>query len=1354
MERTGNVLVAFVLVCLLSAGAAGEESRFAPDRIIVKFRPRPVLAVRDGLLRTGYAAVDALNAQHGIGAARQAFACPPTALARDMGLDRVYVLEAGRDIDVLPAVEQYLATGVFEYAEPDYRGHGDATTPNDPSYSLQWGFNNTGQNPGGSHPGTPGCDIEAGNAWDIERGSRDIVIGILDTGIDLNHTEFTGGFTASQLWRNVDEIPGNAVDDDGNGCVDDTIGWNTAANPDNNNVQDDHEHGTHVSGIVGARTNNSTGVAGTCWYPRIMAVKVLDADRFGYYSWWISGIQYAVDNGARIINMSMSGTDTSAALEDAVDYAWNAGVLVVASMGNDNNGVAHYPAAYDNAFAVGATDNDDDRVVPGHNGADWGSCYGSWNDVMAPGNWVYSTLWPQTYSYYGGTSMSAPFATGLAALLLAREPDLTNSGLRTTIENTAEDLGASGFDNYYGHGRINAYQALQQVDFLPEWTPETLLVHGAGGSHEPNMAVSGQNLHVLFSDERNSPNGGLYYMRSTDAGEDFSGATMLSAYSANLYSYEPRAAASGNTVHVVFVDLRGTHYEVYYKRSTDNGQTWSSDFLLSNSGIDSYHPDVAVAGDNVRAVWNEGYRTSTDGGQTWGSINTSIKGTAVAAQGSRVYVVNTENVSGTNRIMLRYFDGSSWFGPTQLSSGGGAGLPDLAADGNYVYVTWGQDTDADMTLEDIYFRRSTSQGTGWDPARRMTEVGAYQEMMEPRIAASAGRVQLVYWGDRDAYFWNEVYHRESEDNGADWGYEHRLCYSATTNDMDEVPTVAATGDTVHVAWARVLVEKQVHYIRRPAFTPVAHDVGVTDIVAPAGLVDTGYAVTPSAAVENSGAVAENFRAVFTIADTASDAVVYRESLDVALGSGQDSALSFPQWSGTSVPGLHTACCTLRLVDDNPGNNARSEQFVVVPGGVNWPFGWHEVASMPLLPASRDVKDGGWLAFDAGEGLVYAGKGNKSSDFYAYEPLTNAWTTLTGMPYTTHPLWSKKPPRKGAKGVTDGEGSIYVTQGNNSLGFWRYDIGTGAWQILDDVPLGASGKKVKGGTDMVYLEVDGTGYVYLLKGYRCECYRYNTASGDWETRADAPTGTRAKWDKGSWLCCEGEGAAVIYAHKAKYHELYRYHVDGDSWSDNIGGVPFIGASGRRKKSKDGGCATWYGGAIYALKGGNTQEFWRYDVGGNSWAELETMPRSGTGGSRKVKAGGDVIGYGGGAFFALKGNKTRELWRYVSATAGAPAAPDRAREGVMAGPGPLGLRAMRIAPNPVTGQSARVCYRLPCGGVGTVTVCDAAGRVVLRRDCPLAAAGAVELPVAGLASGVYVVSLGSNGADYREKLVVRR
>jgi subtilisin family serine protease len=440
---------------------------FISTEFLVKFtHDAPVSFSSSGnSIRSGVPSIDRLNNEFSIQNVERTFPYESIKeknkyLFITIGLDRIYTFEVPKDVNILTAIAAYAANSYVEYAEPNFIGQAHAI-PNDPMFTTQWGLRNDGTNPP-NHPGTADADIDAPEAWDIETGDSSVIVAMLDTGIDWDHPDLS-----ARIWNNADETV-NGVDDDGNGYIDDIRGWDFANN--DNNPIDDHGHGTVNAGIVGANTNNGVGVAGVDWHCKIMAVKVLNQNMWGLYSWWASGLKYAADNGAKVISMSMGGTSSSQTLKDAVDYAYGLNCVIVVSMGNDNSNTIYYPAAYSNVIAVGATDTDDTRCVP----PDWqpfgmqngGSNYGNHIDVVAPGNWINSTVWNNVYQYWGGTSMAAPFVSGLAALLFAKEPTLTNAEVQNIICITAEDQVGNpaedtpGWDIYYGFGRINAYHAL------------------------------------------------------------------------------------------------------------------------------------------------------------------------------------------------------------------------------------------------------------------------------------------------------------------------------------------------------------------------------------------------------------------------------------------------------------------------------------------------------------------------------------------------------------------------------------------------------------------------------------------------------------------------------------------------------------------------------------------------------------------------------------------------------------------------------------------------------------------------------------------------------------------------------
>jgi hypothetical protein len=407
-------------------------------------------------------------------------------------------------------------------------------------------------------------------------------------------------------------------------------------------------------------------------------------------------------------------------------------------------------------------------------------------------------------------------------------------------------------------------------------------------------------------------------------------------------------------------------------------------------------------------------------------------------------------------------------------------------------------------------------------------------------------------------------------------------------------------------------------------------------------------------------------------------------------------------------------------------------------------GWWEMTALPAPPSGKAIKDGGCMAYDAGTDLIYASKGYKTGDFYAYDVPGAAWATKAGIPLGAE----GKGPYKGSVICSDGNGKLYLTKGNNTVGFWGYDAETDAWTQLTNVPFGGSGKKVKQGAGIAWGVEEGVGAAYLLKGYRNEFYKYDPETNNWTYLLNAPIGARMKWDAGSWLVYDGENK--LYAHKGKYHEFYYYDLETDLWSPALRAMPIPGSSGRNKKSKDGSCAAWYGGKIYALKGGNTNEFWRYFPETDTWQAQEDIPLWGTSGRRKkVKGGAALAGYPGTGVYAFKGNKSLEFWRYTPFDV-AGAQPQR--DGVTAGSVEMGGVTFAIVPNPLSGGLATLRYSLPKAGLATLNVFDVTGRTVLTQTLAAGRTGTAGLDLRKLEAGVYLAKVTAEGFSATQKLVV--
>ena len=374
------------------------------------------------------------------------------------------------------AVKQFSALPNVEYAEPNYIYHTHAV-PNDPSFGDLWGLQNTGQT-----GGLEGADISAVEAWDITTGSDQVIIGVIDTGIDYKHPDLSANIYTNpgeDAWAIPnDPTSGNGFDDDGNGYVDDWKGWDFISN--DNDPYDDNMHGTHCAGTIGAVGNNATGVVGVNWTVKLMPLKFLDSSGSGDTADAIKAITYATDMGAHILSNSWGGGGYSASLEDAIKYANDHGVLFVAAAGNDgtnNDTTPHYPSNYDvpNVIAVAASDDSDQRALWGGGGGGDdcgflcssamavtpGSNYGPKTvDLAAPGKGILSTV-PGGYNTLSGTSMATPHVAGAAGLILAKTPNLSVTELKARILDNVDVLPA--FENIVlSGGRLNVAKALQQ----------------------------------------------------------------------------------------------------------------------------------------------------------------------------------------------------------------------------------------------------------------------------------------------------------------------------------------------------------------------------------------------------------------------------------------------------------------------------------------------------------------------------------------------------------------------------------------------------------------------------------------------------------------------------------------------------------------------------------------------------------------------------------------------------------------------------------------------------------------------------------------------------------------------------
>lgn len=350
----------------------------------------------------------------------------------------------------IDACRQLQADPEIEWAEPHYFRYTQETEPNDPSYSSQW------------HLPTIGAPA----AWDVTAGDPNVVIAVIDTGVDWDHPDL-----AANIWTNAGEIPNDGNDNDENGFIDDVRGWDFVSvgsaevysgedpGPPDNDPMDFHGHGTHVAGIAGAVGNNGIGLAGVCWNAKVMAVRAGYKDSSGRGVLQVADIAdalvYAADNGAHVINMSFGSTSPSSTERIAIDYAANQGCALIAAAGNDETAWPSYPASFNNVVSVAATSDATDVKARFSN-------YGLAVDVAAPGESIYSTLFNDDYGDKSGTSMASPVVAGLAALVKSAHMGWSSQSIVDQIIATANDIDAANpfFAGKLGAGRVNAEVAV------------------------------------------------------------------------------------------------------------------------------------------------------------------------------------------------------------------------------------------------------------------------------------------------------------------------------------------------------------------------------------------------------------------------------------------------------------------------------------------------------------------------------------------------------------------------------------------------------------------------------------------------------------------------------------------------------------------------------------------------------------------------------------------------------------------------------------------------------------------------------------------------------------------------------
>lgn len=506
-----------------------------------------------------------------------------------------------------------IKSGAVKSCSPDFEIRALATTPNDPSIGSLWGM--SAQN-----------GIDASGAWDYHAGSGDVVVAVIDTGVDYNHPDL-----AANMWINSGEIQNNGRDDDNNGFIDDIYGWNSANQ--NGNPMDDNGHGTHVSGTIGGVGNNAIGVAGVNWNVKIMALKFLDANGSGSLSGAIDVINYMVLMKSRGVNIRVSnnswgGGSFSQALYNAILSAQNAGIIFVAAAGNESNNNdsnPSYPAGYQlpNVISVGATDSNRNLASFSNYGAN--SVH-----IAAPGVGILSTFPGGGYGSLSGTSMATPHVAGALALLISYEPGLSILGAKERLLLTG--LPVSSLNSVISTGRLAniarmlrnetspvaaptptpapCSYSISQITFQPDTTvesSETIIQADEFNYHEVVLPFSFPYFREQVGRIFVSPNG-VVYTKNAPAGMDYQNSSEAPL---NAIAALHTDLTTANAPHGVKVNLGADRVSIYWlaetyeSRAAGDIKAWLTiyadgtidDFVaFENNKVQTYIQDRATVG--------------------------------------------------------------------------------------------------------------------------------------------------------------------------------------------------------------------------------------------------------------------------------------------------------------------------------------------------------------------------------------------------------------------------------------------------------------------------------------------------------------------------------------------------------------------------------------------------------------------------------------------------------------------------------------------------------------------------------------------------------------------------------------
>ena len=705
-------------------------------------------------------------------------------------LEKIYTLRFSSPFNTTYIIKEISKLTEIEWAEPYYL-YQPTYVPNDSIYNSA----NLSQY---QHLKV----IKAEEAWDINKGSKDIIIAIVDTGVDWDHPDLR-----DNIWINEDEIVGNGIDDDNNGYIDDIRGWDfggESGTPDNDPSEDQPDHGTHVAGLASATTDNLVGIASIGFNSKIMAIKtsrnnLRDENGSALISDGYKGIKYAVDNGAQIINCSWGGYSYSAFAQSVIEYTTTNGALVVAAAGNDNSSEAFFPSSYDGVLSVAATDHHDIR-------ASW-SNYGTKIDVSSPGVSIYST-WqtPSQYATLNGTSMASPIVAGLAALVTNQFPNYSPLQIGEQIRASTDNINSINlqFANKLGSGRINAHKSLinneaksarlKNRDIIEVGDNDG--IYEAGESIKFNLAITNflnplSNLNISLSSLDNN----IEFVKSSTTLGSFN---TLESKSSGTDELEIKIKPDSEDdvdidILVTFTDGNYTDYDwitisinpTYEIHKTENlSLTFNS---KGSIGFDDYPTNLKGTG----LIFNNGPNLVFEGALIYGTSANTIVNSARNEEGDK-----DEDFSVINPIVINTPGNIADLETYTKFSDVSASPSSLGIETEVITFSFAEEVDANSIFVRYIFNNTTNQ--------KITNFYAGQYWDFDIDAGDSGDDKVGFDTDKNfAYFFDEGGDPVSTFVGITLLSNGNLGFSAMDNEGTTNPTIAWDGFSDLEKWTAI-----------------------------------------------------------------------------------------------------------------------------------------------------------------------------------------------------------------------------------------------------------------------------------------------------------------------------------------------------------------------------------------------------------------------------------------------------------------------------------------------------------------------------------------------------------------------